>query len=87
MIKIIHDQTYTTVYGHLLKFAKGLHKGSYVKKDQVIGYVGQTGLASGPHCHYEIHVNRNPKNPATINLPQAASIPIKKWPTLKPKPA
>src|SRR5690606_13274252 len=62
MIKIKHDNTYSTLYGHMLRFAKGISKGSRVKRGQVIGYVGQTGLASGPHCHYELHVHNQPRN-------------------------
>lgn len=74
MIKIRHDKTYSTVYGHMLKFQKGLSKGSRVKRGQVIGYVGQTGLATGPHCHYELHVNNSPRNPTTVNLPTSSPI-------------
>lgn len=74
MIKINHNKTYSTVYGHMLKFQKGLSRGDFVKRGQVIGYVGQTGLASGPHCHYEFHINKQPKNPSTMNLPRGESI-------------
>ena len=74
MIKISHNKTYSSVYGHLLKFQKGLSKGNMVKKGQVIGFVGQSGLADGPHCHYEFHVNHNPRNPTTVELPR--SLPI-----------
>lgn len=74
MIKIKHNKTYSTIYGHMLKFQKGLSKGSFVKRGQIIGYVGQTGLASGPHCHYEFHINNQPKNPSTINLPRSEPI-------------
>jgi murein DD-endopeptidase MepM/ murein hydrolase activator NlpD len=74
MIKINHNKTYSTIYGHMLKFQKGLSKGSFVKRGQVIGYVGQTGLASGPHCHYEFHINKQPKNPTTIDLPRGDPI-------------
>ena len=74
MIKIAHNKTYTSVYAHLSRFQKGLKRGDYVKRGQVIGYVGQTGLATAPHCHYEFHVNQRAKNPATIKLPQADSI-------------
>ncbi len=77
MIKIKHNKTYSTVYAHMLRFQKGLSKGSKVTRGQVIGYVGQTGLATGPHCHYEFHIKRLPKNPSTVSLPQAASVPAK----------
>ncbi|KTC88263.1 MULTISPECIES: peptidoglycan DD-metalloendopeptidase family protein [Legionella] len=75
MIKIKHNKTYSSIYGHMLRFQKGLYKGSVVKRGQVIGYVGQTGLASGPHCHYEFHINNQPKNPTTVNLPRGDSVP------------
>lgn len=74
MIKIQHSKMYASLYGHLLRFQKGLSYGSYVKRGQIIGYVGQSGLATGPHCHYEFHVNQQPKNPTTIALPRAAPI-------------
>jgi len=74
MIKIIHDRQYTTVYAHMLKFQKGLRAGSGIRKGQIIGYVGQSGLATGPHCHYELHLNHIPRNPATVSLPQAQPI-------------
>jgi len=75
MVKITHDQQYATVYAHMLKFQKGLRTGSTVQRGQVIGFVGQSGLATGPHCHYELHVHRIPRNPATVALPQALPIP------------
>lgn len=75
MVKISHDRQYTTVYAHMLKFQKGLRAGSNIKKGQIIGYVGQSGLATGPHCHYELHVNHIPRNPTTVALPQALPIP------------
>ena len=65
------------MYAHLLRFQKGLSKGSFVKRSQIIGYVGQSGLASGPHCHYEFHVNHQPQNPTTVALPKALPIPAK----------
>lgn len=74
MIKIKHHQKYSTVYAHMLRFKKGLSKGSKIKKGEIIGYVGQTGLADGPHCHYEFYVDNVPKNPSTIDLPLAPSI-------------
>lgn len=77
MIKIKHDKTFSTIYGHMLRFQRGLSRGSRVKRGQVIGYVGQTGLATGPHCHYEVHVNNQPRNPTTIQLPNASPIPAR----------
>lgn len=75
MIKITHSNQFSSVYAHLLKFQKGLYRGAYVKRGQVIGYVGQSGLADGPHCHYEFHINQHPKNPTTVELPRASPLP------------
>lgn len=75
LIKIQHDERYASMYAHLLRFAPGLSKGSYVSRGQLIGYLGQTGNATGPHVHYEIHVNNKPVNPLTAPLPYASSIP------------
>lgn len=74
-IKIQHAGPYESLYAHLLKFKSGLKRGDFVNRGDVIGYVGQTGLADGPHCHYEFRVNHEAKNPATIALPEAQPIP------------
>ena len=73
-IVIRHNAQYQTKYLHLSKFAKGLKRGSHVKQNQVIGYVGSTGYATGPHLHYEFLVNGVHKNPRTVKLPEARSI-------------
>lgn len=65
-VKIRHNSTYTTTYMHLSKFAKGLKEGDYVKQKQVIGYVGSTGLSTGPHLDFRVHENGKPINPLTI---------------------
>lgn len=83
MIKINHNKLYSTIYGHMLKFQKGLSRGDFVRRGQVIGYVGQTGLASGPHCHYEFHINGQPKNPTTVTLPRGAPISGRELATFK----
>ena len=85
MIKIAHDKTYSSLYAHLLKFQKGLSKGSRVKRGQVIGYVGQTGLADGPHCHYEFHIHQQPRNPSTVPLPHASPVPGREMSSFKNK--
>ncbi len=77
VIRINHYNRFTTIYAHMLKFQKGLSRGSYVRRDQVIGYVGQTGMASGPHCHYEFRIKEQPKNPATIDLPRGNPVPAR----------
>lgn len=66
---IKHDHKYETLYAHLSKFAANLKTGQSVKQGQVIGYVGRSGFATGPHLHYEIHVNKTPNNPLTVALP------------------
>lgn len=71
-----HAERYSTLYAHMRKFRKGLKKGSKVSQGDVIGYVGQTGAATGPHLHYEFRVAGKHKNPLTVKLP--ASKPIAK---------
>ena len=69
-----HGQDYRTLYAHLSRYAKGTRKGKWVKKGQVIGYVGSTGLSTGPHLHYEVHVAGKARNPQSLGLPRAASV-------------
>ena len=83
VIFIQHGQKYTTVYGHLSRYAKGIRKGKSVKQGQTIGYVGSTGLATGPHLHYELRVDGIHRNPLTIKLPQAHTIARKYMPELQ----
>ncbi|MCG8091312.1 MAG: peptidoglycan DD-metalloendopeptidase family protein [Candidatus Thiodiazotropha taylori] len=71
---IQHGQTYTTLYAHLSRYNKKSRKGTRVKQGQVIGYVGKTGLATGPHLHYEFRVNGVHRNPLTVKLPAAKPI-------------
>lgn len=76
-IIIDHGGGYSTLYGHMSHFRRGLHAGSHVQQDQVIGYVGETGEATGPHLHYQIMLDGVPRNPRTVKLPNAAPIPVK----------
>jgi len=69
-----HGEKYETLYAHMNHFKKGLKSGDRVKQGDVIGYVGKTGLATGPHLHYEFRVNGRHMNPLTIELPKSASI-------------
>lgn len=69
-IAIKNTPMYTTEYGHMSRFAPGLHVGSHVTQGQVIGYVGETGFATGPHLHYQVMVNGKPENPLTVTMPQ-----------------
>jgi len=68
-VKIKHNSTYQTVYAHMKFFAKGIKKGRKVKQGQVIGYVGSTGMSTGPHLHYEVIVNGKKVNSQTLKLP------------------
>lgn len=73
-IMIQHGQSITTLYAHMSNFAKGIKLGSRIRQGQIIGYVGSTGLASGPHLHYEFQVAGVHKNPVSVPLPQAEPI-------------
>jgi murein DD-endopeptidase MepM/ murein hydrolase activator NlpD len=74
-IKISHKNgTYITLYGHLSRYATGLKPGSQVVQNQVIGYVGSTGLATGPHLHYTMYLNGKPINPLKIRPSSGKSI-------------
>jgi len=70
-IIIRHGGGFSTLYAHMSRFRSGLHIGSRVQQDQVIGYVGESGEATGPHLHYQIMVDGVPRNPRTVNLPSA----------------
>lgn len=74
---IRHPNGYTTYYGHLSKIGKGIKKGIKIKQGQIIGYVGTTGLATGPHLDYRVKVNNKFVNPLALKLPRGNSIPKK----------
>ncbi|MBI4721076.1 MAG: peptidoglycan DD-metalloendopeptidase family protein [Chitinivibrionia bacterium] len=74
-IKIRHNRSYMTCYLHLSRFAKGIRQGVRVKQGQLIGYVGSTGLSTGPHLDYRIAVNGTFVNPATVKLPSKEPVP------------
>ena len=68
-VKIKHNSTYETIYAHMKAFAKGIKEGKKVKQGQIIGYVGSTGLSTGPHLHYEVLVNGKKVNSQKLKLP------------------
>ena len=68
-VKIKHNSTYETVYAHMKSFGKGVKEGRKVKQGQIIGYVGSTGLSTGPHLHYEVIVNGKKVNSQRLKLP------------------
>lgn len=69
-----HGGKYSTLYAHLHRYARGVRTGSRVKQGQIIGYVGKSGLATGPHLHYEFRINGVHRNPLTVKLPKVESI-------------
>jgi murein DD-endopeptidase MepM/ murein hydrolase activator NlpD len=76
IVKIRHNSTYQTMYGHLRGFARGIRKGKTVKQGQVIGYVGSTGLSTGPHLDFRLTRRGSYINPLSVDLP--AADPVKK---------
>ena len=68
-IKIKHNSTYETIYAHMKSFSKIIRKGKKVRQGQIIGYVGSTGLSTGPHLHYEVIINGKKVNSQTLKLP------------------
>jgi murein DD-endopeptidase MepM/ murein hydrolase activator NlpD len=75
VVMVRHPGERLTIYGHLSGFASGIRKGIRVTQGDVIGYVGATGLASGPHLHYELRVAGLHRNPLTVTLPAAPALP------------
>lgn len=73
-IKIRHNASYETLYAHMSRFAKGVVVGTTVKQGQTIGYVGSTGLSTGPHLHYEIIKDGKHVNPMTVKLPAISNL-------------
>lgn len=73
-IEVRHSSTYTTCYGHLWKFASGIRRGTRVEQGQVIGYVGMTGLATGPHLDFRVRKNGSYVNPLHVDAPPGRSI-------------
>ncbi|MGI4847181.1 MAG: peptidoglycan DD-metalloendopeptidase family protein [Janthinobacterium lividum] len=71
MVVIKHWANYSTAYGHMSRFAPGIHKGMKVSQGDVIGYVGMTGWATGPHLHYEFRIADQPRDPMTVDIPNA----------------
>jgi murein DD-endopeptidase MepM/ murein hydrolase activator NlpD len=81
-VVIIHHQgVYSTLYGHLSQFAAGLKRGQRIEQGSLIGYVGMTGWATGPHLHYEFRIADHATNPLTAALPEAPPIGRADWPT------
>ena len=73
-VKIRHNGSYETLYAHMSKFAKGVNVGTTVRQGQTIGYVGSTGISTGPHLHYEIIKDGVHVNPMTVKLPAISNL-------------
>jgi len=76
-VVLTHGGKYTTLYAHMSNFKKGQRTGTRVKQGQTIGFIGSSGLATGPHLHYEFRVNGVHRNPLTVSLPKAEALPKK----------
>ncbi|TVP78512.1 MAG: M23 family metallopeptidase [Gemmatimonadales bacterium] len=82
LVEIRHSRGYLTRYAHLNGFNSSVRQGSRVSQGQVIGYVGMTGTATGPHLHYELHRNGNPVDPLDVDIPSGDPIPseyMERW--------
>src|SRR4029434_5188447 len=73
-VEIQHDSTYTTRYAHLERFAEGVNNGAAITKGQIIGYVGSTGRATGPHLHFELYKDQQYINPLSVDFPAEEDI-------------
>lgn len=74
---------YSTLYGHLRGFAHGIHRGARVEQGEIIGFVGQTGWATGPHLHYEFRIAGVARNPLAVALPAAVPVPAREIPAFR----
>lgn len=71
VVVLKHWSNYSTAYAHMSRFGPAVHKGMKVSQGDVIGYVGMTGWATGPHLHYEFRVNNDPRDPMSVDIPNA----------------
>jgi len=78
-----HYGQYTTLYAHLSRFPAGLHRGVRLAQNDTIGFVGQTGWATGPHLHYEFQVAGQARNPLSIAMPAGQPVPAQQLPEFR----
>lgn len=71
IVEVRHDSKYSTLYAHMQRFAPGMVKGARIAQGDLVGYVGSTGWATGPHLHYEVKIHGNPVNPLSAVMPSA----------------
>lgn len=74
VVVLKHWNNYSTAYAHMSRFASGLRKGSKISQGEVIGYVGMTGWATGPHLHYEFRINNEPRDPLSVDVPNGNAL-------------
>jgi murein DD-endopeptidase MepM/ murein hydrolase activator NlpD len=77
LIMLRHRNGYATYYGHLSRIGKGIRRGEKVTQGEVIGFVGSTGLSTGPHLHYEMRIDNRPVNPLSVKIPHGSPVPGK----------
>lgn len=85
VVMVRHSRKYTTVYAHMSKFRRNVKTGTWVKQGQVIGYVGHSGWATGPHLHYEFRVNNVQRDPLKVKLPRSLPLPRRQLAAFKRK--
>jgi len=73
-VRLRHNEQYSTAYAHMSRIASGIRKGARVRQGQIIGYIGMTGLATGPHLHYEVLVHNQQINPLSVKLPTGTKL-------------
>ncbi len=73
-VEIKHNEQFSTAYAHLSRYAKGIKAGAHVRQGQIIGYVGSSGLSSGPHLHFEVRRNNKSINPLSMRLPSVEKL-------------
>ena len=82
-IELQHGRNTTTLYGHMSRFAKGIARGQKVQQGEVIGYVGMSGLATGPHLHYEFRIADHARDPLAVGMPTAPGITTERLPVFQ----
>jgi murein DD-endopeptidase MepM/ murein hydrolase activator NlpD len=83
MVVIRHSGQYSTAYAHLSRIAPGLHRGARVAQGDALGFVGQTGWATGPHLHYEFRIAGEARNPLAVAMPAALPVPAPEMPAFR----